>query len=109
MITRSEIEIHDNSGMFSIISAFPEQLKQAFDIGINIALKNEYPGINNIIITGLGGSAIGGDLIRSCLQYEINIPIQVNRNYYLPAYAGKKYTCYRFQLFRRYRRNYIGI
>lgn len=89
MITRSEIEIHDNSGMFSIISAFPEQLKQAFDIGINIALKNEYPGINNIIITGLGGSAIGGDLIRSCLQYEINIPIQVNRNYYLPAYAGK--------------------
>lgn len=89
MITRSEIEIHDNSGMFSIISAFPEQLKQAFDIGINIALKNEYPGINTIIITGLGGSAIGGDLIRSYLQYEINIPIQVNRNYYLPAYAGK--------------------
>ena len=46
-------------------------------------------GIQNIIITGLGGSAIGGDLLRSYLQYEIKVPVQINRNYYIPAYANE--------------------
>ena len=89
MITKTEIEIHDSAGMFDVIAAFPGQLKQAFEIGSNIDIKLEVSGIRNIIITGLGGSAIGGDLLRSYLQYEISIPVQVNRNYFIPAYADE--------------------
>lgn len=89
MITRTEIDLHDSGKMFAVMEGFHSQLKQAFDIGSGIDIKLDVTGIQNIIITGLGGSAIGGDLLRSYLQYEINLPIQVNRNYYLPAYAGK--------------------
>lgn len=87
-ITRSEIELIDSGGMFRVITKFPQQLKQAYEIGKFITCKKEYKGISNIIITGLGGSAIGGDLLRSFLQYEIKIPVTVNRNYFLPNYAG---------------------
>ncbi|NOS84159.1 MAG: bifunctional phosphoglucose/phosphomannose isomerase [Ignavibacteria bacterium] len=89
MITRSEIDIHDSANMFAVIADLPGQLKQAFEIGSNININLDVSGIRNIIITGLGGSAIGGDLLRSYLQYEINLPIQVNRNYYIPAYANE--------------------
>jgi len=89
MITRAEIEIHDSAKMYAVIAAFPEQLKQAFEIGCDINIQLDISGIRNIIITGLGGSAIGGDLLRSYLQYEINLPIQVIRNYYIPEYADE--------------------
>jgi glucose/mannose-6-phosphate isomerase len=45
--------------------------------------------INNVIINGLGGSAIGGDLLRSYTASEIKVPIYINRNYTLPAFAKK--------------------
>lgn len=89
MITKSEIDIHDTTNLFSVIAAFPEQIKQAVEIGNVININIDVSVINNIIITGLGGSAIGGDLLRSYLQYEIKIPIQLNRNYYIPAYANE--------------------
>ncbi len=44
--------------------------------------------IDNIIITGLGGSAISGDILKNFLNDEIKIPLIVNRTYQLPAYAG---------------------
>jgi len=37
----------------------------------------------------LGGSAIGGDLLRSYLAGEIKIPLLVNRHYALPEFVGK--------------------
>lgn len=45
--------------------------------------------IDNIIITGLGGSAISGDVLRNFIGNEFQKPITVNRTYHLPAYAGR--------------------
>jgi glucose/mannose-6-phosphate isomerase len=45
--------------------------------------------INNIIITGLGGSAICGDILKNFLRNELDRPIEINRTYDLPIYAGK--------------------
>ncbi|MBK7630145.1 MAG: bifunctional phosphoglucose/phosphomannose isomerase [Ignavibacteriales bacterium] len=45
--------------------------------------------ISNIIISGLGGSAISADLIKNFLSDEITLPIAVNRNYNLPKFANK--------------------
>jgi len=73
-----------------------------FDVLINtyqqieFAWKNQFviDGINtseisNIIISGLGGSAISADLIKNYLVDDIEIPIIVNRNYSLPKFASK--------------------
>ncbi|MCX7610034.1 MAG: bifunctional phosphoglucose/phosphomannose isomerase [Ignavibacterium sp.] len=62
---------------------------------IDYALNNSYPDfssfeINNIIISGLGGSAIAGDLIKNFLKDELRIPLIVNRNYTLPIFANEK-------------------
>lgn len=88
MITKAEINAIDSQNMFEVLENFPSQIKQAYEIGCNIEVPDYLKNISNIVITGLGGSAIGGDLLRSYLQYEMKIPIQVNRNYFLPSYAG---------------------
>ncbi|MEO8232274.1 MAG: SIS domain-containing protein, partial [Ignavibacteriota bacterium] len=46
--------------------------------------------LSNIVISGLGGSAISADLIKNFLNDEVSIPIVVNRNYNLPKFANKK-------------------
>jgi glucose/mannose-6-phosphate isomerase len=85
----TEIKLYDNSRMFDVLAGFGDQIEEAFGIGESIN-SNEIPafaGITNGIICGMGGSAIGGDLLRSYLLYDSKIPISINRNYSLPRFA----------------------
>lgn len=85
---KRQINEFDKSRMFNVLKDFHLQVKDALRIANNFKLKNfNSKGIKNIIISGLGGSAIGGDLFRSYTQYEIKIPVTVNRNYSLPSFA----------------------
>lgn len=78
----------DKSNMFDDIEKFPEQIREARDIIKNSNLDKLYK-IDNIIITGMGGSAISGDIIKTYLRNKLNIPIYVNRRYDLPKWANK--------------------
>jgi glucose/mannose-6-phosphate isomerase len=88
--TSEEIALHDRSGMRSLIYDFPRQVEKAVEIAE--ASKIEFPisKIQNIVVCGLGGSAIGGDLLRSCLADEIHVPVAVSRHYFLPEYVNEK-------------------
>ena len=78
----------DKDGMYQSIWDFPENIIDAIELSENITLKNEYLDLNNIIIAGMGGSAIGGDVVYSLIKNEIKIPFVVNRGYDLPAWAN---------------------
>ena len=78
----------DKDDMYQSIWDFPENIIDAIELGENITLKNKYLDVNNIIIAGMGGSAIGGDVVYSLVKNEIKIPFVVNRGYNLPAWAN---------------------
>jgi len=48
-----------------------------------------YQKPQNIVIAGMGGSAIGGEILRDWLRDEISISIEVCNDYALPAYANR--------------------
>ena len=80
----------DKSNMYEVLLDFPNQIQKAIQIGESAAInKFDAKGADNIIICGMGGSAIGGDLLRSFTFYDCKIPVFVNRNYTLPAYANE--------------------
>ena len=78
----------DISNMFQSIYDFPDQMREAKSIGENIELKKTYDGIQNIIVCGMGGSAIGGDLAKALASNSIKLPLIVNRNYQLPNWVN---------------------
>lgn len=85
-----DIQAFDKSDLFGILKKFPEQVSEAVKIAENFKWNSpDINNISNIIVNGLGGSAIGGDLNRSFLGYEIKIPFMVNRNYRLSAFANE--------------------
>ena len=75
--------------MYSCIRDFPQQVEDAVRVGKTVPLRMNVRGIKNIVLTGLGGSAIGGDLLRSYLTGELPIPFLVNRNYVLPDFVDR--------------------
>ena len=79
----------DPQNMFKSIFDFPVQIEEAVKIGKNIVLKKNYSKVNNIILAGMGGSAVGGDLLSLALKNYLSIPFFVSRNYTLPNWVDK--------------------
>lgn len=80
----------DKSNMLDLLLGLDEQCRRAKEIGASFQPKGiSNTGIKNIVFTGLGGSAIGADLIRSYTSFEIKVPIIVNRNYTLPNFVDR--------------------
>jgi len=81
----------DPENMYDRIFHFPEQMSEALKIASkwNISI-DDFFGIKNIIVVGMGGSAIGGDLVRTLLASELQIPFQICRHYRLPAYVDTR-------------------
>lgn len=80
----------DPGGMDRRIAEFPWQCRQAIDLVESSALPEEYGQADSIVILGLGGSAIGGDLVRGLVEYECRAPVLVNRDYRLPAFVNDR-------------------
>lgn len=75
--------------MDDLIQAFPEQLKRAIQIGEGAKIgKSKFP-IRNILISGLGGSGIGGTILANVLRDDIAVPIIVNKEYQIPAFVNE--------------------
>lgn len=83
------INQHDSKGMRNLILNFPKQVEEAIAIGEGAKIKIKRKNIAHIVISGLGGSAIGGDLIRAYFADKCDVPVIVNRHYYFPDYVGK--------------------
>ena len=82
------LKIFDKENMFDSIWNFPKNLKNAMVIGDRIDLKNDYSHIQNIVIAGMGGSAIGGDIVSVLESSNIRIPYVVCRDYSIPEWAN---------------------
>lgn len=83
-----KIEEVDKSGMLNYVANFPNQIKEAKQIVEDSNATSMYK-IDNIIFSGMGGSAISGDIIQSLLRDRLDIPIFVTRQYDLPKWANK--------------------
>lgn len=76
--------------MIRMLKSFPEMWESANEIGRKFKIDSKYfNGMDKIVISGMGGSAIGGDIVREYVEASSSIPIFVNRNYTLPKYVNK--------------------
>ncbi len=78
----------DKSDMLSKIRLMPEHFKQAMAANEDVVIPYSSSDIAKIVIAGMGGSAISGDVIRCLAGATATVPVFVNRNYDLPAWVG---------------------
>ena len=83
------IEKFDKSNMRKLLHEFPHQGEKMIKLSEQVKFPSEYKQVKNIIVSGLGGSSVGGDLLKNFLRDKINLPLIVNRSYTLPHWFGK--------------------
>jgi glucose/mannose-6-phosphate isomerase len=76
----------DPRSMKSLLDAFPENVQDSACTGRSLSLSMP-AGTRVLVVTGLGGSAIGGDLARSVAGPYLRIPMIINRDYDLPGFV----------------------
>lgn len=81
----------DREGMYEHLLNLPEQLDLAWRLGTQYPLPR-MGSINHVIVAGMGGSAIGGDLLAAYLMNKSSVPITVLRGYTLPEWASAEGT-----------------
>ncbi len=79
----------DPSEMKKSIYDFPEHMQEAISIGQSINLHGNYDQIKNVVVAGMGGSAIGGDVVRALMSDKMKVPFFVSRHYQLPSWVNE--------------------
>jgi len=78
----------DKSDMLGHLMKTPDYCRDAINRAKQVKVPEKVKP-KNIVIAGMGGSAIGGEILQDWLKDELSIPIEVCRDYALPAYANK--------------------
>ncbi|PKM76999.1 MAG: bifunctional phosphoglucose/phosphomannose isomerase [Firmicutes bacterium HGW-Firmicutes-15] len=73
--------------MAEYLWGLPEQFASILEQGISLPVKYQH-NYSNIVVTGLGGSAIGGDIIRTYALQKAQVPVIVNRDYDMPNFVN---------------------
>lgn len=80
----------DPSRLRERIAGLPDQYQQAWEEGLAMELPKAYAGAQAVVLLGMGGSAIGGDLVAGLAELEEAPPIHVVRDYTIPSWVGPK-------------------
>jgi glucose/mannose-6-phosphate isomerase len=75
----------DASGMLDDVSELPEQCRKAWALAQELKWPSAYSDVRHVAILGMGGSAIGGALLRGLVAGDCPVPVTIVRDYTLPA------------------------
>ena len=82
---RATVERLDPHGLLARIEALPEQCEVAWRNAVGLALPERYARARNVVLLGMGGSAIAGDVLRALSVQSGSKPVSLVRGYDLPA------------------------
>lgn len=87
MDQKQAISSVDKKDMLGAVESLPKQISEGVRRGRSSGFPRYSPA--EVIVCGVGGSAIGGDLLREWFSASSSVRCEVCRSYTLPAHAGK--------------------
>jgi glucose/mannose-6-phosphate isomerase len=79
----------DSQDMFGMVAGLPGQLEQAYAAGAG-AIEDPGGEVGGIAVAGMGGSAIGSDLVANVYDVSLPSPLVTVRNYHLPQWLDSR-------------------
>lgn len=89
-LTRERIAAVDRGGMLERILTLGMQLRDAWEVAQQVSPAVDRTRVRNIVVAGMGGSAISADIVRTISSAESSLPLTVSRDYELPRYVGRE-------------------
>lgn len=76
----------DRSGMLRTVEEFPQQCRDAVSLGEGVELSEDLKKVSSLAVLGMGGSGIGGDLLKTIVESESKLSVSVVKGYDLPRH-----------------------
>jgi glucose/mannose-6-phosphate isomerase len=87
--TPAYLKKYDRGGMLRVISGFPESCAESIKFAESTDLQGLREGsFDSVVVSGMGGSAMGGVLLRDWLKGTLPLPMVVTGGYRLPGFVG---------------------
>ncbi|HZT65573.1 MAG TPA: bifunctional phosphoglucose/phosphomannose isomerase [Acidimicrobiales bacterium] len=78
----------DSEGMFEATAALPEQVAEAARAGRGLTGLPRREMVENVVVLGMGGSGVAGDLLVAVAAPFMAVPVVVVKGYTPPAFVG---------------------
>lgn len=85
---RKKIASLDKAGVLASIEQLAEQIEQTWAVTKNIQVPAKYRGVERIIVSGMGGSALGAHVIKTLYKDVLKVPLEIVNHYELPGYVN---------------------
>ncbi|MGQ0830193.1 MAG: bifunctional phosphoglucose/phosphomannose isomerase [Microthrixaceae bacterium] len=85
----------DTVGMFDLAAALPEQVRDAARLVDQLdAALPDHDDIENVVVLGMGGSGIAGDIVAAVAAPFMSVPVVVAKGYEAPSFVGPGTLCF---------------
>lgn len=78
----------DTLGMFDAAFGLPDQMAAAVELASSVDGLPDASAVTSILVLGMGGSGISGDIMALVASEHGRVPVEVSRHYELPAHVG---------------------
>jgi len=85
-----EIKSYDKDGILTSIRELSSQVEQAWAEMSKISLPDNYRNVSQVVICGMGGSALGARMVDALYSTSVRGPIEFYTDYHVPQYANEK-------------------
>src|SRR5690349_11746769 len=86
--SRDQIKALDKSNLLGSVEALPDQILDALEQTKDIVVPEAYKSIKNVVVSGMGGSALGSHIIKGLYKSELKVSFEVVSHYELPGYVN---------------------
>jgi glucose/mannose-6-phosphate isomerase len=87
-------EVLDTEDMFGVTARFPEQVEAAARQAQGIGGLPAHDTIDNVVVLGMGGSGIAGDVLAAVGGPFLSVPVVVAKGYAPPSFVGPGTLCF---------------
>ncbi len=88
-LTDSDLKAADPDGMHDYIVSFAEQVRRGRERARGISVPFPSDAVDHVVLAGMGGSAIAGDLLAALVEPVSPVPVTVSRSYGLPRFVDE--------------------
>jgi glucose/mannose-6-phosphate isomerase len=79
----------DTVGMWELTAGLPEQVEDALGLVSDVRNLPKHDEVENVVVLGMGGSGIAGDVVREVAGPFMPLPVLVHKGYAIPNFISE--------------------
>jgi glucose/mannose-6-phosphate isomerase len=88
------MDVLDSVGMFDLAAALPDQVAAAAQLDADLDRLPGHDDIEHVVVLGMGGSGVGGEVVRAVAGPFLPVPLTIAKGYEAPSFASEGTLCF---------------